>query len=163
MAHCIMGAIFVYGRGSRRIPSQQGEDAHPGISSAICRTCYSDKQNSTLGGMGPFSAGGSRGSPHGPHARETPAPLVRSSHRMPAKETHSKTCGPIGCKEAVRAEIAPARRKASREGDIVRAVPRACLGLAKSVLRPAPRLMRCARKEPPRCTDLLNVREYSAN
>lgn len=163
MAHCIMGAIFVYGRGSRRIPSQQGEDAHPGISSAICRTCYSDKQNSTLGGMGPFSAGGSRGSPHGPHVRETPAPLVRSSHRMPAKETHSKTCGPIGCKEAVRAEIAPARRKASREGNIVRAVPRACLGLAKSVLRPAPRLMRYARKEPPRCTDLLNVREYSAD
>lgn len=81
----------------------------------------------------------------------------------PAKETHSKTCGPIGCKEAVRAEIAPARRKAPREGNIARAVPRACLGLAKSVLRPAPRLMRYARKEPPRCTNLLNVREYSAD
>ena len=88
---------------------------------------------------------------------------VLNLHRMPAKETHSKTCGPIGCKEAVRAEIAPARRKASREGNIVRAVPRACLGLAKFILRPAPRLMRYARKEPPCCTNLLNVREYSAD
>lgn len=90
--------------------------------------------------------------------------LVRSSHRMPAKETRGKTCGPIGCKEAVRAEIAPARRKALREGNIVRAIPRACLRFAKFVLRPAPRLMRYAvRKEPPCCTDMLNVREYSAN
>ena len=62
-----------------------------------------------------------------------------------------------------RAEIAPARRNASREGNIVRAVPRACLGLARFVLRPAPRLVRYARKEPLCCTDLLNVREYSAN
>lgn len=116
-----------------------------------------------LGGMDPFGAGGSRGSPHGPHVRETPAPpLMRSSHRMPAKETRGKACGPIGCKEAVRAEIAPAQLKASG-GGIVRAVPRACLGLARFVLRPASRFVRQARKEPPCCTDLLNVREYSAN
>lgn len=81
----------------------------------------------------------------------------------PAKETRSKTCGPIGCKETVRAEIAPARRKAPREGNIVRAVPRACLGLARFILRPAPRLVRYARKEPPCCTNMLNMREYSAN
>ena len=98
-----------------------------------------------------------------PCAGNASTPLMRSSHRMPAKETRGKACGPIGCKEAVRAEIAPARRKASGGGNIVRAVPRACLGLAKSVLRPAPRLMRYTRKEPPRCTNLLNVREYSAD
>lgn len=50
-----------------------------------------------------------------------------------------------------------------RGGNIVRAVPRACLGLARFVLRPASRFVRQARKEPPCCTDLLNVREYSAN
>ena len=100
----------------------------------------------------------------GPMCGKCQHSLVRSSHRTPVKETRGKTCGPIGCKEAVRAEIAPARRKASREGNIVRAIPRACLGLAKFVLRPAPRLVRYAvRKESPCCTDLLNVREYSAN
>lgn len=116
-----------------------------------------------LGAWAPSVQEGAEARRMGPMCGKRQHPLVRGSHRMPAKETRGKTCGPIGCKEAVRAEIAPARRKASREGNIVRAAPRACLGLAKSVLRPAPRLMRCARKEPPRCTDLLNVREYSAD
>ena len=116
-----------------------------------------------LGAWAPSVQEGAEARRMGPMCGKRQHPLVRSSHRTPVKETRGKTCGPIGCKEAVRAEIAPARRKASREGNIARAVPRACLGLARFVLRPAPRLVRYARKEPPCCTNLLNMREYSAN
>ena len=115
-----------------------------------------------LGAWAPSVQEGAEARRMGPMCGKCQHSLVRSSHRMPAKETRGKTCGPIGCKEAVRAEIAPARRKAPREGNIVRAVPRACLGLARFILRPAPRLVRYARKEPPCCTNMLNMREYSA-
>lgn len=62
-------------------------------------------------------------------------------------------------KQAVREKGIPFEVTARRQG---RAIPRACLRLAKFILRPAPRLMRYARKEPPCCTDMLNVRKYSA-
>lgn len=75
----------------------------------------------------------------GPHAWEMPAPPRAQFPSNARKGNRSKACGPIGCKEAVRAEIAPARREASREGNIVWAIPRACLrGIGRT--RPSARL-----------------------
>lgn len=151
-------------RKSGASPSPTGRRRPVGISSAICRTCHSARQNSTLGGMGPFSAGGSRGSPHGPHVREMPA-LPRAQFSSNARKGNTRQDVRANRLQGGRARGDRAgTAQGVKGGNIVRAIPRACLRLAKFVLRPAPRLMQYAvRKEPPCCTDLLNVRVYSAN
>lgn len=61
-------------------------------------------------GMGPFSAGGSRGSPHGPHVRETPAPpRAQFSSNAPQRKRAARRAGQSAARR-------PCARRSRRHG-----------------------------------------------
>lgn len=61
-------------------------------------------------GAGPFSAGGSRGSPHGPHMRETPAPpRAQFSSNAPQRKHAARRAGQSAARR-------PCARRSRRHG-----------------------------------------------